>query len=302
MVPQIQLSAKGPAVSQLVAGVMTWGSWGRQIDTQQMLTLIEQAMEMGITTFDHADIYGGYTTEAAFGEALKRKPSLREKMQIVTKCGIKLVTPNRPSHTIKSYNTGVAHIIESVNRSLKNLQTDYIDLLLIHRPSPLMDPKDIAKAFRWLRQDGKVRFFGVSNFTPSQYELIDQFHDLTTNQVQANLLHRDPFLDGTFDQSILKECRPMAWSPLGGSKMFAKEPTEAVQRIRRVAAGLQEKYEVTLDQLLVAWLLKHPAGIIPVLGTTKAARLEAAVAALDIDLRREEWFMLWEAAAGHEVP
>ncbi|MEN0006604.1 MAG: aldo/keto reductase [Bacteroidota bacterium] len=301
MLAPVKLTPEGPEVSPIIAGVMTWGVWGRQLNATQMLELIEQAVELGITTFDHADIYGHFTTEATFGEALALKPALRKKIQLITKCGIKLVTPNRPTYKIKSYDTGVAHIIESVNRSLKNLQTDYIDLLLIHRPDPLMDPADIAKAFKWLRQDGKVRHFGVSNFTPSQFELVNNAFSLITNQVQANLLHRDPFVDGTFDQCMLKQIRPMAWSPLGGSQLFAKEPSEQIQRIREAAEPLQEKYGASFDQILTAWLLRHPAGIIPVLGTTRIERLKAAVEAQSIQLQREEWFMLWQAAAGEEV-
>lgn len=299
----IALSPNGPTFSRLVVGVMKWGQWGHQLSEQDMLALIEQSIEFGLTTFDHADIYGDYTTEADFGKALKRRPALRQQMQLITKCSIRMRTPNRPQHKIKSYDTSIEHILASVDRSLKNLGTDYIDLLLIHRPSPLMHPDDLAQVFSSLRQKGKVRHFGVSNFTPHQFSLVHSRIKLVTNQVEASIMHLDPFLDGTFDQCLREDIRPMAWSPLGGGALFNDLEDSRVQHIRRVAAALADKRDGTaIDQILLAWLLHHPAGILPVLGTGRAERLRAAVHASSIQLTREEWFQLWEASSGQEVP
>jgi predicted oxidoreductase len=297
----LKLSENGPRLSRIVAGVMKWGAWGRQLNTQQMLRLIEQGVELGVSTFDHADIYGHYTTEAEFGAALKLQPALREKMQIITKCGINLVTPNRPRHKIKSYDTSATHIVQSVERSLKHLHTDYIDLLLIHRPDLLLNPDEVAETFSNLRQAGKVKYFGVSNFSPGQFAMLNSSIELVTNQVEASLLHLDPFTDGTFDQCLQHRIKPMVWSPLGGGAIFNETKDERVLRIRRTAHQLAQKHNAGLDQILLAWLLRHPARLFPVLGTARVKRMEAAVAALRIELTREEWYELWQASTGAEV-
>ncbi|HRF38091.1 MAG TPA: aldo/keto reductase, partial [Saprospiraceae bacterium] len=196
---KVLLSPGGPAVSPIVTGVMKWGLWGRQMGTTQMLHLIEASVEAGATTFDHADIYGHYTTEAEFGAALKNRPELRSRIQLVTKCGICLPGPHR-QYGLKHYDTSAAHIRRSTEQSLRNLHTDYIDLLLIHRPDPLMHPQEVAETFEALRSEGKVLHFGVSNFSPAQLETLAAFTPVVTNQVQANAMHLAPFSDGTFDQ------------------------------------------------------------------------------------------------------
>lgn len=301
MVESVQLAANGPRFSRMVAGVMKWGDWGKQLDTQEMLRLIEQCIESGVTTFDHADIYGHYTTEAAFGAALKLQPALRERMQIVTKCGINLVTPNRPQHKIKSYDTSKNHILKSVEQSLQNLQTDQIDLLLLHRPDVLLDPDVVAETFSNLQQAGKVKYFGVSNFTPSQFAMLNSRIELVTNQVEASLLHLDPFTDGTFDQCLQHRIKPMVWSPLGGGEIFGASKDDRIIRIQRTAKTLATKHDAALDQILLAWLLRHPAQLLPVLGTARIERIQAATEAIHIELTREEWYELWQASRGEEV-
>jgi predicted oxidoreductase len=297
------LSEQGPTFSRIVFGVMKWGRWGHQLNTQDMLRLIEESVDYGVTTFDHADIYGSYTTEAEFGEALKLQPSLRDKIQLVTKCGIKMQVPQRPHHRIKSYDTSPEHIRASVDRSLRNLNTDYIDLLLIHRPSPLMDADLIAGEFEYLKKEGKVRYFGVSNFTPAQFDLLNSRFPLVTNQVEAALLHLPPFTDGTLDQCQQHRIRPMAWSPLGGGSIFSASPDERAQRILTTAREIIERREqnIGVDQLLLAWLMRHPSGILPVVGTARIERLKAAADAAHIMLSREEWFELLQASTGSEV-
>jgi len=288
-------------VSPIIAGTMNWGQWGSRFSTQEYLTQIELCLNEKVSTFDHADIYGHYTTEEEFGKALSLKPSLRQKIQLISKCGIKMVTPNRPSHLIKSYDTSKQHIIRSAERSLTNLQTDHIDLLLIHRPDPLMHPDEIAEAFLQLKEQGKVLDFGISNFTVSQTAMMASRYPISVNQLEVSILHLFPFLDGILDQCIEKKITPMAWSPLGGGKLFNNPEDERKKRILAAAQILAEKYNASPDQLLLSWLLFHPSGILPVMGTTKIERIKAAMAALSIKITREEWFMLWRASTGHEV-
>lgn len=298
---QVALCDNGPLVSALVAGVMTWGKWGSRMDTTAMDGTIRRALELGLTTFDHADIYGDYTTEEEFGQVLARDPSLRQRMQLISKCGIRLVSPNRPEHGLKSYDTGYAHIVASVDRSLRNLHTDYLDLLLIHRPSPLMEAEQVANAVAQLKQQGKVRYFGVSNFTPSQVELLRQTTPLVTNQVECSPLHPDPIFDGTFDQCQRLGMRPMVWSPLGGGDYFSEDST-SVYRLRTAVQEVGQRYgDPGEDVILLAWLLRHPAGPVPVLGTTKTERMERALQALAIRMEDEDWFRILEAARGREV-
>ncbi len=299
---KIQISPNGPVFSRIVAGVWKWGQWGWKLNDQQHLSLIQSCLEQEVTTFDHADIYGDYTSEADFGRALQLQPSLREKMQIVTKCGIKLKSNNRPNHKIKSYDLSKEHIITSVENSLRNLHTDRIDLLLLHRPSPLMDADDVAEAIIQLKKQGKILHFGVSNFTPSQFKLIQSRLEIATNQIELHLMKPKPFFNGTLDLCQRMKVSPMAWSPLASGRIFTDLDSAQVRRIVSAAEPILEKYDAELDQILLAWLLRHPSKILPVLGTARPERVEAAVDALRIELTREEWFMLWEASLGHEIP
>jgi predicted oxidoreductase len=288
--------------SPVVAGCMKWGQWGAGFNTQQYLDMIKGCMQNGITSFDHADIYGDYSTEEEFGQALKQVTSLRPQMQLISKCGIKMPVSSRPSFTIKSYNTSKAYIIECAERSLRNLQTDYIDALLIHRPDPLMDPAEIAEAFSLLKQQGKVLHFGVSNFMPSQVNMLHQLFPVEINQLEISLLQTDPFHNGQLDQCLQEKIMPMAWGPLGSGALFGKDPDERSRRILQVTNRLSVKYKIEMDAILLAFLHRHPSHIIPVLGTSKIGRLQKAKASASIQLEAEEWFMLWEASAGKEVP
>ncbi|SEK29675.1 Predicted oxidoreductase [Aquimarina amphilecti] len=296
-----KISENGPLFSRIVAGCMNWGEWGANLTSDESLKLIEECLAIGVTTFDHADIYGHYTTESLFGQAIKGKSSLREQMQLVTKCGIRLVTSNRPDNNIKSYKTTKKYIIESVEQSLVNLQTDFIDMLLIHRPSPLMDPSDIAEAFEALKSSGKVLHFGVSNFTTSQFDMLNASFPLQTNQIEISPLQLTPFIDGSLDQCIKHNVKPMAYSTLAGGKFFSKQPEERVVRINKVINDLMQKYSVLADQILTAWLLKHPSGILPIMGSTKINRIQSAVNSVSLSITDEEWFRIWEASTGSEV-
>lgn len=288
--------------SKIIAGTMKWGAWGSKFDTLTYERMINECLSMGVTTFDHADIYGDYTTEEEFGKVLKQQTGLRKQMQIISKCGIKKVSVNRPQNIIKSYNTSFKYILESVETSLKNLGTDYLDCLLIHRPDPLLDADEVAKAFTILKEQGKVLHFGVSNFKRWQVDLLNSRFKLEVNQVECSLLHLDPFVDGTLDQCQQLKIIPMAWSPLGGGNIFSlEEDDERNKRIIAVASILAQKYNSLADVILYSWLLTHPSGILPVLGTSKSDRIRNAIAATEIKLTREEWFMLWRASTGREV-
>lgn len=283
-------------ISKIVTGVWNWGN----LTSEEILTLIETSIDNGIDTFDHADIYGGYTIEEQFGNALALKPALKAKMKIITKCGIKLTTPNRPLHQIKSYDTSKTHIIQSAENSLKMLKVDVIDYLLIHRPDPLLNPDEVAEAFSQLQNEGKVKSFGVSNFLPHQVDALQCAFPLSINQVEVSPLHTNALYDGTLDNCLKNKIQPMAWSPLGNGKIFT-ENTPEIKELRKTIQEVGEKYNLGIDQTIFAWHLTHPTQIAPVLGTTKAQRIVDASKALNVTLEREDWFKILSAAEGEEV-
>lgn len=287
---------------EIIVGTMRLGVWGANLDIKGYQAFIEAAFDLGLTQFDHADIYGHYTTEAAFGAAFSQTAIPRESVQFITKCGINLVCPERAHFKIKSYNTSREHIIQSVENSLKNLQTDYIDTLLIHRPDYLLDPEEIAKTISQLKASGKVKAFGVSNFTTAQFDLLHSYTPLCTHQMEVSIHQRQAFDDGTLEQCMQNKIRPTAWSPLGGGALFQATEEEQIIRIKSVAKNICDKHQIELDQLLLAWIMRHPSGIIPVVGTSKVSRLASAKKALETNLSREEWYELWSAATGTEVP
>ena len=286
-------------LSRLAAGTWKLSEWNWT--TAQYQTWIAQCLELGISSFDLADIYGSYTGESLFGQALAAQPSLRARLQLITKCGIKLLSPQRPQHRVKSYDTSMQHIIASAEKSLRNLQTDYLDLLLLHRPDPLMAPDEIAEAFSRLLHSGKVRHFGVSNFTTSQFEMLNAFVPLYTNQVECSLLHLDPLMDGTFDQAIRLQRTPMIWSPVGSGELF-RSSNERETRIRQTLAEIGVEQGVSSGVIAIAWLLRHPAKLIPIIGSSKITRYQEAMHALSIELSREQWHRLWVASLGRNTP
>ncbi|GGB48111.1 aldo/keto reductase [Fictibacillus barbaricus] len=297
---KIQL-AEDLQFSQIIHGHWRLAEWN--LSPEELLSLMERCIEAGITTFDHADIYGNYMCEELFGQALKLKPSLRDKIQIVTKCGIKLVSEKRPSHTIKSYDTSKEHIISSAENSLQKMNTDYVDVLLIHRPDPFMDPVETAEAFRTLRKDGKVRHFGVSNFSPAQMEMLQREFDgpLVTNQIELSVLHEQPFFDGTVNHLQKEKVKPMAWSPLAGGRLFKGED-EKSQKVKRALEKIAEETEASsIDVVAYAWLLNHPAQIMPIVGSGKMERIQSAVDAANITLSREQWFYILQESMGKDV-
>ena len=288
-----------PRLSPVIAGCWRMSEWNWT--PAERLRWIEQCLDRGVTTFDHADIYGGYTVEALFGEALALAPHLRERMQIVSKCGIKLVHPNRPEHRLKSYDTSAAHLIASVDNSLRALKTDRLDLLLIHRPDPLLNPAELGGAVAKLKAAGKIRDFGVSNFTMSQFAMLNQWVPLATNQIELHPLHRAPLHDGTLDQLMALDLRPMVWSPLAGGRLFTGDAPDA-QRVRAVLQDIAAQHGVSAATIAYAWLLRHPSQPSPIVGSRRIEALDEALAACELTLDAEHWHAIWSAGEGAEVP
>ena len=283
--------------SPIVVGTMRWGIWGANHSVKDVQHLIETALNQGLFTFDHADIYGNYTTEKLFGDAFSEMQISREQVQFISKCGIEMPCENR-NFGIKSYNYSKKHIINSVDQSLENLKTDYLDLLLLHRPSPLMDPDEIAETFDRLRDQKKVRHFGVSNFSVSQFELVNDAFPLLTNQMEISVNKTDAFYNGTLDQMLLKKLHPMAWSVMGN---YFTQPSAQNRRLKNVLDELCAKYEAKENQVMLAFLLLHPAKILPVIGTSKPQTIKDLKKSMDMKLEREDWFRLLETAEGKEV-
>jgi len=285
-------------LSPIIAGAMNWGIWDKNLNTKEMDNIIHLCLENKITTFDHADIYGDYTTEADFGKALVSSKIDRTKIQLISKCGIQMVTKNR-NNSIKHYEYSKDYIIWSVENSLKNLATEYLDVLLLHRPSPLMQADEIAEAVTQLKADGKIVDFGLSNFTASQTELIRQKTEVSFNQIQFSATHHEAMLDGSLDYMQTNDIRPMSWNPLGS---VFREDNEQTRRMKKLLAQLVAKYGVGSDTILLSWILQHPAQIIPIAGTVNVARIQALMKATELPLEKEDWFAIWSGSMGKNVP
>jgi predicted oxidoreductase len=280
-----------------------WRAQEWQLAAKQLLHWTEQVVELGAQVFDLADVYGNYEVESLFGQALALQPALRDKLFLISKCGIKLVSARRPAHRLKYYDTSHAHIVQSVDNSLRQLRTDRLDLLLIHRPDALMDADEIATTLAELRQAGKVLHFGVSNFSAAQLDLLAArlSFPLITNQIEMSVLHPGPLYDATLDQCQRLSISPMAWSPFGGGQLFVG--TGAREQRVRIALDVvgRQRGGWSLDQTALSWLLTHPARVVPVLGTRKLENIRAAIRIADEKLTREQWYTILEAIHGHEV-
>lgn len=289
-------------MSRIVQGYWRAHEWG--LDAEGHLRMIHELLEMGVDTFDHAACYGGFGTESAFGHALKKEPSLREKMVIVSKCGIVFPNSRIPSMRSHHYDNSWQHIVWSAERSIEMLNCDYLDLLLIHRPSPCANPQEIASAFDELRARDMVRHFGVSNYSVPKLRMLQSYcnQPLITNQIEISALHLKPFEDGTMDDLLERRCRPMAWSPLGGGRLFDANDEQA-KRVADALLAVGERHDETrLDTLAYAWLLAHPIGMAPIVGSRQIARTRNAVDALEIDFTEEEWLSVYVASQGFPLP
>jgi predicted oxidoreductase len=296
--PRITTRANGPELSRVVAGMWRMVEWNMTVE--QRVTLIEQCIAMGVTSFDHADIYGNYGVEGLFGEALRAQPSLRDRIQLVSKCGIKLLSNKRPAHTIQHYDTTAAHIVASAEESLRQLHTDRLDLLLIHRPDPLMDFDEIADAFTRLKQAGKVLHVGVSNFSRHQFEALNRRVELATNQVEFSPLHVAPMFDETFDGLQDVGVAPMIWSPLAGGRLFTSNDANA-ENLRLVIKEIADRLHQPFASVIFAWIMQLPSRPIPLTGSGRIEAISVAVAGASFKLSRTDWFAILRAARGHEV-
>lgn len=288
--------------SPIIAGCMRWGQWGVRMEADQLHKMIEDCLTSGIDTFDHADIYGGlHSTESDFGRVLGVNPALRNRLKIITKCGILLPDKSSGSPRIKHYDTSASHIMASAERSLSALKTDHIDLFLIHRPDPLMHPDEMAEAFSRLKSAGKVLHVGVSNFKASQLRMLHRCWPVEVNQLQVSVDHPHAMFDGSIDACVELGVQIQAWSPLGAGSMDGNTEDERLRKIHAVAEIIAHKYGFETTQVLLAWVLTHPAKITPVLGTSRMDRMRTAVAVVSQRLEREEWFMLLRASTGKDV-
>ena len=287
----------GIKFSPLIAGTMKWGEWGKKYNTAEMQRVINCCLQNNISSFDHADIYGDYSTEAAFGKAFNEMNIPRNEVQFISKCGIQLLGGIR-KNTVKHYDYSKAYIINSVEQSLRNLHTEYLDLFLLHRPSPLMQSDEIAEAINKLKHDGKILSFGLSNFSAAQTALVNQKIIVEYNQIEFSVTHSDALQNGSFDYMQINNIRPMCWSPLGTVFTKINEQTAA---IKKVIAVLSAKYDAPADVILLAWILRPPANILPVFGTADIARINCLMKATTIQMDLKDWFVLWEAGMGREV-
>lgn len=287
-------------ISKVVAGCMRAKDAGMQGD--KFLNFVEECMDMGITTFDHAPVYGGYECDKLFGDAVLRKnPSLRNKMQIVTKAGI--VLPGRNGNKNIYYDSRRQEIIKETEESLQRLGTDYIDILLVHRPDPLVNPAETAEALDTLVAQGKVRYVGVSNFMPSQVEMLQSFmkNKIVINQMELSVKTTENYFNGVVDDAFTRRIPLMAWSPLGGGSVFSGEDEQSV-RLRATIGEIAEAYNTSMDTIMYAWLHMHPVKIAAITGTMNIDRIKKAVEALDVELSYDEWYEILAASRGYQVP
>ena len=287
-----KIHPEGPEFSRLITGVWRWD----QITDQQTEELIGLSLDLGISSFDHADIYGDHTVEEKFGRILQRQPGLRNRMELISKCGIKFPSAHRPQNKSHIYDTTYKHIVWSAENSLKQLHTDHLDLLLIHRPDPLSNPQEIAEAFQNLRQQGKVLYFGVSNYSGPQFRLLQKYcpMPLVTNQVELSLTAFDPIFNGDIDVLMEHKASPMAWSPLAGGKLLEYQTK---------FHGLANLKNQSVPQLALSWLLLHPSNVFPILGTTQPNRLKELARVMEMpSMDKDTWFAVLQASRGYDIP
>jgi predicted oxidoreductase len=286
------------SVSRIIYGL--WRHTDDQdISSKKLQSKIEVCLDQGISTFDQADIYGGYSSEALLGETLKQAPHLRDNMEIITKCDIVAPIGIYSDKRVKHYNTSAQHINFSVERSLSQMAIDQIDLLLLHRPDPLMDAQETGSVLDALVASGKVKGIGVSNFKPWDVDLLQSCtqNRLLTNQIEISLLHNSAFTNGDLAYLQQHKIAPMAWSPLGGGAMFKDKQTPLWQKLNSIA----KSYNVQPSSVAIAWLIRHPATIMPINGSNDLQRIKRLSEALSFDLSREEWFELLQIATGKEI-
>ncbi len=290
------------SISQFVHGHWRLMDWN--LSEIQLQNLIESLLALGITTMDHADIYGDYQCEKEFGKMLKNAPHIRKSLEIVTKCGIILPGKLYPNTPINYYNTSQHHIIKSVERSLSNLNTEYIDLLLIHRPDPMMDHQQVNAAFNHLLETGKVKNFGVSNFTAAQFSNLNKALEveLITNQLELSPYCLDHFENNNLDYLTANQISPMAWSPFSGGQIFTPQDDKGI-RLKSTLESVGASIGASgMDQTILTWLLAHPSNMACILGTGKLERIKSALESCQLEMNAQQWFEIFVASKGERMP
>ncbi len=285
--------------SRIALGFWRLNKWN--MSTNELIDFLRECLELGITTMDNADIYGDHTCEELFGRAIKADPSLRRKMEIITKCTI--VYPSAAAR-VKYYNSSENYIISQVEKSLKNMNVDEIETLLLHRPDPYMDPEEVARAFDKLYKSGKVKSFGVSNYLPYEYGMLKSYVNvpLITNQIELSCLNMDNIDNGTLAFCMKERIHPMIWSPLAGGRIFTGT-SETEKGLRDVLTTIKNEIGAdSIDVVAFSWLLSHPAKLVPITGSGKIAHIKGIMKALEYKLTPEQWFMIWTVSKGHKVP
>ena len=302
MITRNKLSSNSPEFSSMAYG--TWRMLDDGSSIQGINARLNRCVELGITTIDTAEIYGLYEVEEALGKALALSPGLRDRIEIVTKAGIYVPNARHLDRKFGFYSASGARLIKSLEKSLRLVGTDRIDLFLVHRPDWLASIDDTAGGLNQLLGDGRIRSAGVSNYSAAQFSALNSRMEkpLATNQLEFHLLHMDPIYDGTFDQCQELGVQPMAWGPMAGGRLFDKT-NEAAARLAQTAADLSSKYnDATLEQFAYAWIMAHPSRPLPVIGTNKIERIESAARSTDIQLEQEDWYAFWVAARGYDIP
>ncbi|WP_299496249.1 aldo/keto reductase [uncultured Shewanella sp.] len=288
----------GLQLSRLVQGYWRLSEWG--LSAQDCLSFVQSHLALGISSVDHAHVYGHPSCEMLFGQALKLKKGLRDEIEIISKCGI---IPSQ-ADTIGHYNFSQRTIMAQVENSLKQLGTDYLDVLLLHRPDYLMDADEVAQLFLLLKKQGKVKYFGVSNFTASQFSLLQSRLDfpLVTNQIEMNPVNLSVFDSGILDELQQRRCRPMAWSCLAGGAIFTVDNPQSMRIKKELEVLVEELNAQSIEQVIYAWIMRHPSSPLPVLGSGNIARIALAVDSLSLSLNHEQWYRVWCASKGQAVP
>jgi predicted oxidoreductase len=301
--------ASEPGPGSVPLSRLVYGTW-RLLDDpagaapELLAARLEACADLGLTTIDTAEVYGKYEVEGVLGAALRRNPALRAKLQIVTKCGIYVPNARHPERTVAFYDASAARIVESAEKSLRLLGTDHLDLLLIHRPDWLTSADETAAGLERLLKAGKILGAGVSNYTVDQFEALQSRLEvpLVTNQIELSLFRMDPITDGTLQQCERLRVSPMAWSPLGGGRLF-RENDEVAARVRGACREIAPRYDhASPDALAVAWILSLPSRPMVVIGTSKLERVRLVAKAATLRLERTDWYRLWEAAQGRRIP
>jgi predicted oxidoreductase len=281
-------------MKKLVAGTMRWGSWGAKMSSNEYADAIIKWMDCGVNEFDLANLYGDYSCEREFGAALRHLHRQRSELKLISKMGIENPSSVRQNN-VKHYNYSSEHIIGCIEQSLRDLQTDYLDVLLLHRPSPLMEGEQIAEAISKLLKEGKIKSFGVSNFLPSQVDWLNKFISIDYNQISFSLSDFGAMENGNMESYASQSLVVSAYSPILNLENATDGLKEALQR-------LADKYDCTSSCIAVAWVLKHPVISSAIIGTSKLERIEEIKKSLEIELSLQDYFILWEAARGTRVP